>query len=300
MEMLHGRTGETITLYCLLANLFLSLLKGLAGFFGDSKALIADAFHSGSDSLATLVVYISLKISGKPADQDHPYGHGKVEPLAATFISATMIIAAVMIGREIMITILNNNLTTPSIVALAAAAGSIAIKELMFKYTYRAGRSLNSEALIASALDHRSDVYSSASVFLGLAGSTVGALFGISWLKYLEPLAGILVAGLIIKIALVIMVNALHNLMDAAPAKDIMTRIAFLAQEVPGVNGVSWIRGRVVGTKVHVDMAVLVSAQKSVQQGHDIARSVKHTLHANLAHIGEVLVHVNPHQDNDQ
>lgn len=300
MEKLRCRTGETVALYCLLANLVLSLLKGLAGFFGGSKALIADAFHSGSDSLATLVVYISLKISGKPADHDHPYGHGKVEPLAAAFIGVTMITAAAMIGREIIIAILNNNLTTPSIVALAAAAGSIAIKELMFKYTYRAGKSLNSEALIAGALDHRSDVYSSASVLLGLTGSTLGALFGISWLQYLEPLAGILVAVLIIKTALGIMVNALHNLMDAAPAKDIMTRIADLTQEVPGVNGVSWIRGRVVGTKIHIDMAVLVSAQKSVQQGHDIARSVKHALQTNLAHIGEVLVHVNPHQDNDQ
>lgn len=292
-----SRKGETITLYCLLGNLVLSLVKGLVGFFGGSKAMIADAFHSGSDSIATMVVYIGLKISRKPADKDHPYGHGKAESLAAAFVGVTMMAAAAMIGREIVCSVIENNIAAPSKVALIVAAGSIAIKELMFRICYRTGLILNNEAIIAGAWDHRSDVYSSASVFFGILGGTLGASYGISWLKYSDPLAGVLVAALIFRIALKILSKALHNLMDASPAGETISQIICLAEEVNGVSGVSWVRGRVVGARINIDMAVQVSAKKSVQEGHNIGRFVKEAIKTNVSHIGEVLIHINPHPE---
>ena len=288
-------TGEKVTLFCLLGNIALSLLKGMAGFLGGSKAMIADAFHSGSDTLATLVVYISLKISRKPADGCHPYGHGKVEPLAAAFVGITLFAAAALIIKDIVAAVMDNNLTAPSMFTLAAAAVSIAVKEIMFRITYRTGVSLNSEAMIANAWEHRSDAYSSMAVLCGILGSIIGSRFGIVWLKYLDLLAGTLVAALIFKIALEILIRAIRNLMDAAPAPEKMAQIARLAKDVPGVNGISWARGRIVGAQIHVDMAVQVDPEKSVREGHNIAHSIEDTLKRKAEHIGEVLVHVNPH-----
>lgn len=286
--------GEKITFYCLLANLVLSLLKGLAGLYGGSKAMVADAFHSASDSLATLVVYISLKISRKPADDCHPYGHGKVEPLAASFVGVALAVTAAVIVKGIIESVLESSLTVPSAIALVAAAGSVAAKEIMFRVTYYAGVTLNSEAMIANAWDHRSDAYSSIAVFCGILGSVLGARYAVSWLIYLDPLAGALVAGLIFKIALGILIKAIRNLMDASPADDTLERVTRLARSVPGVNGVSWIRGRVVGSRIHIDMAIEVGADKSVQEGHDIARLIKVTLRKHVSYTGDVLIHVNP------
>ncbi|MEW5784508.1 MAG: cation diffusion facilitator family transporter [Bacillota bacterium] len=299
MEGQSYRKGERITFYCLLGNLVLSLLKGLAGFLGGSKAMIADAFHSGSDTLATFVVYVCLKISRKPADGCHPYGHGKVEPLAAAFVGVTLLLAAALIIQDIVTAVFDNSLAAPSLVTLAAAAGSILVKEIMFRITYHTGVSLNSEAMIANAWDHRSDAYSSVAVFCGILGSILGVRYGIIWLKYLDPLAGVLVAVLIFKIALEILTRAIRNLMDASPTEETMALITRLAQSVPGVSGVSWARGRVVGAQIYVDMAVQVEAKKSVQEGHSIARSITDTLKANAAYIGEVLIHINPHQEDE-
>ena len=297
MERLGCRKGETITLYCLLGNLVLSLFKGLVGFWGGSKAMIADAFHSGSDSIATMVVYIGLKISRKPADKDHPYGHGKAESLAAAFVGVTMMAAAAMIAREIIYSVIENNIAAPSIVTLVVAAGSIVVKELMFRINYHTGLTLNNEAIIAGAWDHRSDVYSSAAVFFGISGGILGAFLGVSWLKYLDPLAGALVVGLIFNVALKILVKALRSLMDASPAVETISHITCLAEDVSGVNGVSWVRGRVVGARIYIDMAVRVSAEKSVQEGHNIGQFVKEAIRTNVPHIGEVLIHINPHPE---
>ncbi|MDW7739702.1 MAG: cation diffusion facilitator family transporter [Bacillota bacterium] len=289
--------GETITFFCLLGNLALSLLKGLAGYFGSSKAMIADAFHSGSDTFATLVVYISLKISRKPADECHPYGHGKVEPLAAIFVGLTLLAAAALIGRDIIISVLENQIPTPSLIALAAAVGSIIVKEVMFRITYRTGSELNSEAMIANAWDHRSDAYSSIGVLIGIAGSMAGAYYGIAWLRFLDPLAGTVVAILIIKIAVMILIKAVGNLMDASLSEETIEHVKSLAHRVPGVIDISWVRGRVVGPEVQIDIAVQVDATKTVQEGHDIADMIKETLQHNSDHVSEVLVHINPHDN---
>lgn len=296
MEMPGYRKGETITFYCLLGNFFLSLLKGLAGFLGGSKAMVADAFHSGSDVIATFVVYVSLKISRRPADGCHPYGHGKVEPLAAAFVGVTLLLTSVLIILDIIGAVVANVLTVPSIVALVAAAGSIAVKEIMFRVTYRAGLSINSEAMIANAWDHRSDAYSSVGTFCCILGSILGGRYNVTLLKYLDPLAGFLVAGLIFKIALDILIRSVRNLMDAAPDQETMSEIRHLTESAAGVVGVSWIRGRVIGRQIYVDMAVQVGAEKTVQEGHTIAGSIKKTILEKTANVGEVIIHINPDQ----
>ncbi len=292
--------GESITFYCVVGNLILSILKGLAGFFGGSKAMIADAFHSASDTLATIVVFISLKISRKPADSNHPYGHGKIEPMASAFVGISLLAAAGLILRDIIITILENDISAPSIIALVAAVGSIVIKEIMFRITYQTGKAINSEAMVANAWDHRSDAYSSVGVFIGILGSIIGTRYSIGWLKYLDPLAGAIVALLIFKIAVEIIIKAIGNLMDASIGEEAIAEITELAKQVSGVRGISWVRGRTIGSEIHIDMAVQVDPNKNVSEGHEIASLLKKTLKNNILHVEEVLVHVNPQSQKNQ
>jgi cation diffusion facilitator family transporter len=289
------KKGEMITFYCIVGNLLLSILKALAGFLGGSKAMIADAFHSASDTVATIVVYFSLKISRKPADSAHPYGHGKVEPIASAFVGITLLIAAGLIMRDIFITIIENDIKAPSLIALVAATGSIVIKEIMFRVTIKTGKAINSEAMIANAWDHRSDAYSSVGVFFGILGSILGARFGIIWLKYLDPLAGAVVAVLIIKIAMAIIIKALSSLMDTSISDATIKEITALALQIFGVKGISWVRGRTVGSDIQVDIAIQVDSSLNVKEGHDIASLLKTTLKSNIPHVEDVLVHINPY-----
>lgn len=294
------KQGEMITFYCIVGNLLLSILKALAGFLGGSKAMIADAFHSASDMLATVVVYFCLKISRKPADSLHPYGHGKIEPIASAFVGTTLLVAAGLIMRDIVITVVENEIKAPSLIALAAAIVSIIVKEIMFRVTYKTGSAINSEAMIANAWDHRSDAYSSVGVFFGILGSILGARFEIVWLKYFDPLAGAVVAVLIIKIAMEIIIKAYNSLMDASISDVTIREITILAQKVPGVKGISWVRGRTVGSDIYVDMAIQVDSSKNVKEGHDIASLLKKTVKSNIPNVEDVLVHINPYAQQRQ
>ena len=289
------KKGEMVTFYCIVGNLLLSILKALAGFLGGSKAMIADAFHSASDTVATIVVYFSLKISRKPADSSHPYGHGKVEPIASAYVGITLLIAAGLIMRDIIITVIENDIKAPSLIALVAAIGSIVIKEIMFRVTIKTGKAINSEAMIANAWDHRSDAYSSVGVFFGILGSILGARFGIIWLKYLDPLAGAVVAVLIIKIAMAIIIKAFSSLMDTSISEATIKEITALARQVSGVKGISWVRGRTVGSDIQLDIAIQVDSSLNVKEGHDIASLLKTTLKSNIPHVEDVLVHINPY-----
>lgn len=290
------RRGETITLYCLLGNILLSLLKGLAGLLGGSKAMVADALHSASDVIATLVVFVCLKIARKPADRCHPYGHGKIEPLAAAFVGLTLIITSLLIIADIVGDAAAHTLTIPSAMVLPVAVVSVVVKEVMFRVTHSAGRLLNSEAMVANAWDHRSDAWSSAAAFCGILGSIAGARYGLAWMGYLDAAAGLLVAGLIIKIAVGILLKAIRNLMDASPDNETMVEIRSLIDCVPGVVAVTWVRGRFIGRQLYLDMAVQVEAAKTVQEGHDIALSIKETIMENNTVVGGVLVHIDPYR----
>lgn len=289
------RKGETVTLYCLLGNILLSLLKGLAGFFGSSKAMVADALHSASDVIATFVVLISLKIARKPADHCHPYGHGKVEPLAAAFVGLILLVTALLLIADIIGDAAARAPTVPSILTLPAAAVSVVVKEAMFRVTQRTGRLLNSEAMVANAWHYRADAYTSAAAFGGILGSIIGARYGLPWLQYLDSAVGLLVVALILKISLGILVKAIRSLMDGSPDRETMEQIRRLTGCVPGVITVTWVRGRSTGRQIHVDMAVQVEAAITVREGHDIAREIKETLIESAAGVGSVLVHVDPY-----
>lgn len=294
MKEIDYKHGERITIACIIGNIILSALKLAAGILGSSKAMVADALHSASDIVATSVVLIGIKIAKKPADDGHPYGHGKVEPIAAAFVGVTLVFAAFMIVKGIVESILSHSFATPTFLALAAAVVSIVVKEAMFRITYSAGNKINSEAIMADAWHHRSDAYSSIGTFIGILGSIIGHRLGIRFLEYLDPVAGAVVACMIFKVAYDILTHSIKGLMDASPDE---TKIGHIREVVSGIDGIlsiSMIKGRYVGQHLFVDMKVEVDADITVEAGHAIAALSRERVLDGIPDVCEVLVHIDP------
>lgn len=294
MKTVDYREGERITIICIAGNIVLSLFKLLAGIFGNSKAMVADALHSFSDIIATTVVYIGIKVAKKPVDREHPYGHGKVEPIAAAFVGVTLVLAAFLIIRGMVESIVFHSFTTPSIMALVAAIISIIVKETMYRVTYAAGRRINSESIIADAWHHRSDAYSSIGTLFGISMSILGKRLGIHLFEYFDPIAGAIVACMIFKIAYDILKHSIKRLMDSSPGNEKIRLVREIASSIGGVISVPWIKARYIGQHVFVDMSVEVDGVITVEDGHDIADKVRERVLEEIKDVYEVLVHVEP------
>jgi len=296
MKEIDYSHGEKITIVCIFGNILLSFLKLMAGIYGGSKAMIADALHSASDIVATTVVLIGIKIAGKPVDRQHPYGHGKVEPIAASFVGITLVAAAIMIVKGIVDSIITHSFATPTFLALAAAVLSIAVKEAMYRITYAAGKRINSQSIMADSLHHRSDAFSSIGTFFGILGSIIGKWLNIHFLEYLDPIAGAVVACLIFKVAYDILKNSIRSLMDASPDDEKIMHIREAASSINGVISILRIKGRYVGQHLFVDMEIEVNPYISVEAGHSIAVQAKEKVMEAVGDVYEVLVHVEPEQ----
>ncbi len=294
MQSVDYKRGETITLICLVGNIVLSILKFIAGILGNSKAMIADALHSTSDVIATIVVFIGIRIAKKPRDKNHPYGHGKVEPLASLFVGILLITAAFAVIQRIAESISTHSFTTPSSIALVAALFSIVAKEIMFRFTFTEGKRINSESIMANAWDHRSDAYSSIGTFCGIGASMLGQRMGIHWLEYMDPLAGAIVAGMILKVAYDILKQSIKGLMDSSPETEILDEIERAVSQIEEVLGIPWIKARYVGRYLFIDIALEVDPNMTVHEGHDIAVEAEKTLKKNITHAFEIIVHVEP------
>ncbi len=294
MKEIDYKHGEKITVICIIGNIILSALKLVAGILGSSKAMVADALHSASDIVATSVVLVGIKIAKKPADDGHPYGHGKVEPIAAAFVGVTLIFAAFMIVKGIVESIISHSFATPTFLALAAAVVSIVVKEAMFRMTYAAGKKINSEAIMADAWHHRSDAYSSIGTFIGILGSIIGDRLGIHFLEYLDPIAGAVVACMIFKVAYDILSHSIKGLMDASPDEKKIGQIREVVSGIGGILSIPMVKGRYVGQYLFVDMKLEVDAGISVEEGHALAVLSKEKVMESIPDVCEVLVHIDP------
>jgi cation diffusion facilitator family transporter len=279
--------GATCTRIGLLVNILLTVLKLAAGILGRSQAMIADALHSFSDVVATGGVYIGFKIAERPADRDHPFGHGNADTLAAIFVAIILLLTGIYIGVQAFHIIVREAYHEPTSVALWAAVLSILVKELLFRYTLNVGRRLNSQAIVANAYDHRSDAFSSVAAFIGIGGAKLG-------LVLLDPIAGFVIAGLIIRMAFHLMKTNVSILMDAMPDEGVVTEVLDTAGSVDGVVGTRGTRIHPVGPGNIVDIKILVDRHLTVEEGHRIASRVKEVLIAKHGHIRDVIVHVEP------
>ncbi len=273
----------------LLTNIALTIFKLSAGILGFSKAMIADGLHSLSDILTSGVVYAGICIGARPPDEDHPYGHGNAETIAASLVSLIILTIGAFAGVSSVLAIIHGQFKTPLTIALLAAIISIVLKEGLFRYTIKVGKRSNSPAVIADAWHHRSDAYSSVAALIGIAGARISFLF-------LDPLAGIIVSGFIIKIGHSLIRSNIGIIMDKKPHKAFIDNIKAIAQGAEGVKKIDSIKVHRRGSTFTIDLEIAVDGNLTVGEGHKIASNVRVKLLKRTPYTQDVMVHVNPYK----
>ncbi len=281
------KIAEKWAIIGMIGNILLSILKFAAGILGHSSAMIADAIHSASDIIASFFVYIGIKISKKPADEDHPYGHFKAEVVTTLIVGVMLWMAGVEIIKTAIETIRSGDIQTPGMIALVAAAISIGVKEIMYRFTYKAGKKINSPSTIANAMDHRSDAYSSIATLIGIGAAIMG-------FPIMDPIAGIVVSLFIFKMGYEIVVEAVKQIMDENAGDDMVEEVRTLTENVEGVVDSHGIRIRQSGSVYLIDMDIVVDGTITIKKAHDICEDVRIELHDKMERIEEVRVHIDP------
>lgn len=284
-----AHAGRSVTLVGALANGLLILLKFTAGIFGQSQALIADAVHSISDLVTDVVVLIGIRMGRKAPDDKHHFGHARIETLSSAIIGFALIGTALYLGLEASMNIYNHTEYHPTSLALVGAGLSIAVKEVLYHYTVRTGRKIQSQLVIANAWHHRSDAFSSVAVLLGVAG----ALINPSW-HILDAFAALLVSFFIVKIGLNILAGCVGEFTDAAPKTEDLNKIKSCIISVEGVLEMHDLRVRTSGGRFQMETHIVVNGQLTVAQGHRIAKKVERCLLEEIKNIDRVIVHVDP------
>jgi len=268
-------------------NFFLAIFKIFAGIWGRSQAMLSDGFHSLSDIFAGILTLTSVKISQKPVDQDHPYGHGKAESIAALCISFILLGMSIVLSYRALNAIFLKIRIVPGLLPLWAALISILVKELLFRYTYYIGKKFDNLAILASASDHRADALTSVAALIGIAGARLGYTF-------LDPLAGFVVALFIFKIGIDILRPSLRELMDTSLPEDFIDEIKKLTLSIGGVKRIDDVKTRRLGWRNSIDLSVQIDADLSIEEGHGISNKIEKLLLQKLKNIGNIMIHINP------
>jgi len=276
-------------------NIALAVMKGIVGILSGSKALLADAANSASDVAGSVAVLIGLKAAKRPPDEDHPYGHGKAESISAIVVSVLLLLVGLEIGYNSVKTLFGGITKAPEEYALVAIGISIVVKEFLFQYNFRLGKKLSSQALIASAWDHRTDVMSSVAVLIGVGGAVLGDYMNQPLLFYMDPIAGIFVAILVLRVGFKLVKDSIHTTMDHVLHQEETEELLEAALRVKGVIAVSELRAREHGHYVIVDIKISVNPKITVNEGHEIGKAVKHQLLSKFSHVSDVFIHVNPY-----
>ena len=289
------KKAEFAAMVGVVGNILLAGLKWGVGIYANSKALVADAVHSASDVAGSLAVYIGLKAAKAPPDEDHPYGHGKAESIAAIIVAVLLMLVGVEIGRSSFEAFFHP-IEPPKSIAIVAVVVSIIVKEGMFRYKYKLGKQLKSDALIVNAYEHRSDVYSSIAALIGISAAVLGGIFGIGWLEYADPVTGLLVALLVIRMAWKLGKESIHNTLDHVLHDEDTEEFRTVVQSIPEVKNLDELHAREHGHYVIIDLKISVDPHITVEQGHRIGKSVKKKLMENK-NVQNVLVHINPYSE---
>lgn len=277
----------------LFSNIALTLIKLIVGVLFKSGVLIADGIHNAGDVIASATAFGSMRISSQPADEDHPYGHGKAEVVGAGIVAVILLLAAIWIGYS-SIEVLFGPPPEAHLIALIAAFISLVWKQWLYMYTMKIGKHSKSKALIATAYDHLADVYASAAAVVGITLALVGDWTGITLLKYGDPAAGIIVAVLVLKLAYEMGKDAVDILMDRTVDPDKIKQFASLVRAVREVKRIDRLRAREHGQYILVDVRASIPGHLSIQEGHDISREIKKAIKDAHEDVDEVLVHLNP------
>ncbi|MCD8509003.1 MAG: cation diffusion facilitator family transporter [Bacillus sp. (in: Bacteria)] len=277
----------------IIGNIILAVMKAIVGIMANSRALVADAAHSASDVVGSVAVLIGIRAAQLPPDRDHPYGHGKAETVTAIIVAVLLFVVGIEIAMGSFKAFFEP-IAVPGIAAIYAVIFSIIIKELMFRYKIHLGKKYKSDALITDAWHHRSDALSSVAAMIGIGASIIGGSIGIPWLVYADPVAGIFVAALIMKMAWKLGSESIHNTLDHVLHEEDTKEMYGKAATVPGVRTINELLAREHGHYVIVDIKIGVDPEITVKEGHTIGKLVKEKLMEDQ-YVQDVRVHINPY-----
>ena len=285
----------TATWVGIIVNVFLTIIKAVGGVLSGSRALIADALHSASDIVGSIVVLFAVRIASKPPDKEHPYGHGKAENIASIIIALLLIV----VGVEIIISsgkvFFGSVPTAPSKLALVVLIISIVIKEILFQYKHFLGKKYSSPALISEAWHHRSDSLSSLAALAGVGLALIGSHFQMPILIYGDAVAGIIVSIIVIKVGYDLARDASNIILEQVLDDEAIEKYVDTVLGIRGVWAVDELLARSHGQYVIIDIKIAVDAAITVLDGHNIAARVKQSLMNDHVEVEDVLVHVNPY-----
>lgn len=290
MEEQFEKMAMRVSYVSIVANILLSLFKVLAGLVAHSGAMISDAVHSASDVFSTFVVIIGIKIAAKDSDREHPYGHERMECVAAIVLATILCITGLGIGRSAILSISSGNsgdIVMPGVLAAIAAVTSIIVKEAMFWYTRAYAKKIDSGALMADAWHHRSDSLSS-------IGALVGILFARNGYPIMDAVASLVICVFIIKAAYDIFKDAIDKMVDKACDDETEESMRKCVLEQEGVLGIDMLLTRVFGNKIYVDLEICADGERPLKETHDIAERVHDCIEREFPKVKHIMVHVNP------
>lgn len=300
--MTNGERGHIIskiTVWGAVANMVLSAMKLVAGLVGRSSAMVADAVHSFSDLVSDIVVLVMVRVASKGKDKSHDYGHGKFETLATVIVSLLLLVvgARLMISavERIRFVLEGGVLAAPGKIALWAAVISIIVKELLYQWTSRVGKLVDSQAMVANAWHHRSDALSSVGSAVGIGGAI---LLGGRW-TILDPLVGAVISIVIIVVAVKMAVPAINELTEASLPDNVENRIMDIIRSVSGVENVHDLRTRRNGPDIIIDVHIVVNPEMTVAVAHDITTKAEDAVRSQFGEGTQLSIHVEPNEDSD-
>lgn len=279
-----------LSLVGIIGNVFLSAFKFIAGIMGNSSAMVSDAVHSLSDVFATFIAFLGVRFGRREADASHPYGHERIESLAAIVLGLILLVTGVGIGWVGLEKILAGNyesLPIPGMIALVAAIVSIAVKEGMFWYTRHWARVIRSSAFEADAWHHRSDAMSSIGALVGVGGSMLGY-------PVLDPIASVVICLFILKQGISIIYDALKKMLDTSCGEQFEEEVRQLVDAENQVEHIDMLRTRMFGDKVYIDMEIAIDGSMQLTDAHAIAERVHDDIEHAFPEVKHVMIHVNP------
>lgn len=290
MENDFEKVAMRVSVVSIVGNLVLALFKLLAGFLAHSGAMVSDAIHSASDVFSSFVVIIGVKISNKESDKEHPYGHERLECVAAIVLATILCITGIGIGYSALLNVIGGEyeqLVVPGALALVAAVISIVSKEAMFWYTKINAKRIDSSALMADAWHHRSDALSSVGALIGIAGARLG-------MPVLDSVASLVICIFIEKAAYDIFMDAVGKMVDCACDEATEEAMRELALRQEGVLGIDLLMTRMFGNKIYVDIEICADGDKTLREAHEIAERVHDSIEEHFPKVKHIMVHVNP------
>jgi cation diffusion facilitator family transporter len=289
--MSHVKTATKTVYFSIISNALLAAIKWIAGYFGNSYALIADAIESTTDIFSSTLVLFGIKLSNKPADKNHPYGHGRIEPLVTFLVVGSLLVSAFIIARQSIINIQTPH-ELPRAFTLIILFGIIAWKETSYRIVIKKSKETKSSSLKADAWHHRSDAITSVAAFIGI---TIALIMGKGY-ESADDWAALFASFFILYNSYLIFRPALGEILDEHSHDDMVIQIREISKKVEGVIDTEKCLIRKTGMNFHVDLHIILDSKISIKEGHDISHKVKDRLKIEIPEITDVLIHIEPNE----